>query len=213
MNGTSVQQEQSHKANYQSGQIGKARRAVLELALQLDYPLILYCDGDRVLHWAEHYPHELVQVSADITHHDFTVIGRTPRAFASHPRNQRDTEAIVNHVFAQVSGHAWDVTAAARGLSRHAAQAILEACCDDEISTDVTWPLCHQHQTHLSQGYIEAEGLEFETADRFTDLVGQAGSLAAWRNQLDGDPLQWVHRLNLARIEIEAMIQFTQAMA
>jgi hypothetical protein len=64
----------------------------------------------------------LAQVARRVTEYDFTVLGRTPRAFDSHPRIQRDTESIVNHVFGLVSGQTWDVTAAARGLSRRAAE-------------------------------------------------------------------------------------------
>jgi len=63
-------------------------------------------------------------------------------SFHSHPRVQRDTEAIVNHVFQVISGYDWDVMAAARGLSRPASEAILDRCFDEEISTDVSWPLC-----------------------------------------------------------------------
>src|SRR5689334_19092208 len=102
-------------------QLGRPRRHAVELALELDAPYILFCDFDRALHWAEYYPDELAHIVARAGENDFTVLGRTPRAFDSHPRIQRDTETIVNRVYANVSGHAWDVTAAARALSRRAA--------------------------------------------------------------------------------------------
>ena len=78
--------------------IGRARRESVALALLDESPFILYCDFDRVLHWVERYPDELPAVLHRIPEHDFTVLGRTARAFASHPRVQRETEAIVNHV-------------------------------------------------------------------------------------------------------------------
>jgi hypothetical protein len=110
--------------------------------LRIVYPLI---DNDFYIdlpflraRWYAPYPQELAQVSQQLPHHDLTVLGRTERAFASHPRAQRDTEAIVNHVFSLVTGYAWDVTAAARGLSRPAIEALVAGCFDDEFSTDVS---------------------------------------------------------------------------
>ena len=190
--------------------LGQARRDALALALQLDCPFILYCDCDRALHWAERYPKELAEVAARVTDFDFTVLGRTPRALDSHPRIQRDTEAIVNHVFASVSGHAWDVTAATRGLARRAAEAVLAGCPDEDVSTDVSWPLFLERAGGFSLGYMATEGMEFETADRYGDEIAQAGGLAPWVARLDADPRNWAHRLDMARVEIEAMTPYAR---
>lgn len=205
--GARIQQESPHDAT-RGPEIGQARREALELALRLDHPFILYCDGDRALHWADRYPQELAQVAATIPQHDFTVLGRTQRAFDSHPRTQRDTEAIINHVFAQVSGKAWDVTAGARGVSRQAAQTILDQCPDQAISTDVSWPLCLLRAGGFSLGHLATEGLEFETADRHGEEVARAGGAEQWKNRLDADPRRWVERLDLARVEVEAMVAY-----
>jgi hypothetical protein len=199
-------EDQEHVAPYL--QLGRARRGALELALQLDAPFILFCDFDRALHWAERYPQELAQVAARLPEHDFTVLGRTDRAFRSHPRIQRDTEAIVNRVYATVSGQAWDVTAAARGLSRRAAETILEGCLDESIGTDVAWPLFLQREARFTLGYIAAEGLEFETADRYGDAIAACGGIAQWLAQLDADPRQWIQRLELARVEVAALLPY-----
>ncbi len=191
--------------------LGWFRRAAVQLALQGPCPFILYCDFDRILHWMEFHPQELNDVAQRLTHYDFAILGRTARAFATHPRLQRDTEAIINHVFERVSGWAWDTGAGARGLSRRAAEAIVAGCRDDQISNDVTWPLCLQQRGGFTLGYIEAEGLEFETPDRFPDEVAQAGSVAQWSEQLDDDPQHWATRLELARIEVEAMQPFARS--
>lgn len=203
--GASVERDSPDQAT-EGPKLGKARRAAVALALQLNCPFILYCD--RVLHWTERYPEELAQVVARVSERDFTVLGRTRRAFGSHPRIQRDTEAIVNHVFAMVSGHAWDVTAAARGLARGVAQAILAGCPDEEISTDVSWPLFVQRIGGFSCGYMATEGLEFETADRYGDEAAEAGGQAQWLAQLDADPRRWARRLDLARVEVEGMLPY-----
>jgi hypothetical protein len=191
--------------------LGWFRRAAVQLALQGPCPFILYCDFDRILHWMEFHPQELIGVAQQITAHDFTILGRTPRAFATHPRIQRDTEAIINHVFERITDRAWDTGAGARGLSRRAAETIVASCHDDQISNDVTWPLCLQQRGGFTLGYIETDGLEFETPDRFPAEVAQAGGVAQWSEQLDDDPQHWAARLELARIEVEAMIPFARS--
>lgn len=190
--------------------LGWFRRAAVELALRGPCPFILYCDFDRMLHWMEFHPQELNAVAQRISAHDFTVLGRTARAFATHPRIQRDTEAIINHVFARISDRVWDTGAGARGLSRRAAEAIVASCRDDQISNDVTWPLCLAQRGGFTLGYIETDGLEFETPDRFSAEVAQAGGVQAWREELDDDPQHWVHRLELARIEVAAMLPYAK---
>ena len=187
--------------------LGRGRRGALALGLELGAPAILFCDFDRALHWAERYPAELAEVAARAAAHDFTILGRTPRAFASHPRIQRDTEAIVNQVYATVSGHAWDVTAAARTLTRRAAEAILRSCLDESIGTDVSWPL-FAARAGLSLGYVATEGLEFETADRHVAEIAAVGGLERWIAQLDADPQRWIERLEIARIEVAAALPY-----
>jgi hypothetical protein len=189
-------------------ELGRSRRGALALALELGAPYILLCDFDRALHWAERYPDELARVVGRAGERDFTVLGRTPRAFDSHPRNQRDTEAIVNNVYATVGGHAWDVTAAARALSRRAAAAILAGCPDESIGTDVSWPLFVARESGFTLDYIAAEGLEFETADRHAGEVAAAGGLERWIARLDADPRRWAQRLEIARIEVEAALPY-----
>ena len=191
--------------------IGRGRRKALELALSLGQPAVMYCDGDRMLHWAEHYEAELTAVPAHLSAHDFTVFGRTPRAFATHPRSQQDTEGLVNELYGRISGHNWDVLAAARGLSRRAAEFILAHSTDDEISTDVSWPLLlQQRQPAWTQAYFATEGLEYETIAQVLPEVARAGGPDAWLAALDADPQEWVKRLELARVMAAAMTPFSE---
>ena len=188
--------------------LGKARRDAVRLALQQDTPFVMYCDGDRMLHWLDHYPAELASVLDALTQYDFTILGRTPRAFASHPRVQSETEAIINQLYTALSGHGWDITAAARGFSRSAAQAIVDGCHDDTLGVDAAWPLFLQTQGNFQLGYIETEGLEFETAAQQPVAVATAGGVEAWRATLDRDPQAWAFRLSVARIEVESMLPY-----
>lgn len=189
-------------------QLGLPRRGAIDLALMLDADWILCCDFDRALHWAECYPDELAAMIGRLPEHDLTVLGRTERAFFSHPRIQTDTEAIVNQVFAAVSGWSWDITAAARGLSRRAASAILTGCPDTTIGTDASWPLFLRRTGGMTIGYIVTEGLEYETPDRHQDEIAAAGGLDVWRAQLDADPRNWAQRLDMARLEVEAVVTY-----
>ncbi|MFN2236080.1 MAG: hypothetical protein ACK2U1_17785 [Anaerolineales bacterium] len=189
-------------------QIGRARREAVALALEFDMPFSMHCDGDRILHWVENYPSELADIISWIPGHDFTVLGRTTRAFTSHPRMQRDTEAIVNHLFHINTGYAWDVMIGARGLSKRAAQAIVDQSQDNEISVDVTWPLLIRSLDGFSLAYFPTEGLEFETHDRFGDELEAAGSLEAWMSNLDSDIHKWLYRLEYVRLDLEAMLPF-----
>ncbi|HEU5102359.1 MAG TPA: hypothetical protein VFU22_25225 [Roseiflexaceae bacterium] len=190
--------------------LGHARRAALELGLRLEMPTILFCDFDRALHWAEFYPDELADVVSRLGEYDMTVLGRTERAFASHPRIQRDTETIVNTVYASVSQHGWDVTAATRGISRRAAEAILVGCHEQSIGTDMAWPLFLQRRGGFTLGYRATDGLEFETADRYADQVAASGSVYAWMARLDADPQRWAERLDVARAEVAAATPYVE---
>lgn len=192
-------------------QLGAPRRAVVARALERGAQHIIFCDFDRMLHWAEFYPQELANTLGEIRQHDFVVVGRTTRAFASHPRCQRDTEAPINTVFAAVSGMQWDVGAGARGMSRRAAEAILAGNDDMTVGVDATWPLFLLRRGGFNMTQIETEGMEFETADRYADQVAAAGGRNQWIAALDADPKQWDLRLELARVEVEAMSRAANA--
>jgi hypothetical protein len=193
--------------------LGRARRNALRLAQDVGTSHTLYFDADRLLHWADRYPDELTDAVAHIADADLTIFGRTPRAFATHPQTQCATEAIINRVFAAITTHVWDVTGAGRGLSQRATTALVDGCLDEQISVDVTWPLYLWQSGTFSITYRELEGLEFETPDRYRPEVVAAGGLAMWMQQIDADPQRWAHRLNIARIQTEAMIPYGRAAA
>lgn len=191
------------------GHLGLWRRAALGAGLA-SYPeggTVLFCDLDRAMHWVECYPDELGAALAFARDYDCTVFGRTARAFASHPRAQRDTEAIANHTFALVSGLAWDVMTACRGLSRGAAELIVARCDDDTVGSDCSWPLLCR-RSGLRLGYLETEGMEFETLDRYGDEIAGLGGAQAWLERFDADPRQWLGRIELARAEAASAVRY-----
>jgi hypothetical protein len=191
--------------------LGRSRRAAVALALQHNPPCILYFDFDSILHWAQHYPGELAKIVELLPRHDMTLVGRTRRALDSHPQSQRDTEILANQAFTRLTGYDWDVMRSGRGLSRRAAEAIVMECHEDSICTDVVWPLFLLQKGGFSFESIGIEGTEFETGDRYAPEVIAAGGYEQWLQRLDADPRRWTHRLDLARMQVAAMIPFAGA--
>jgi hypothetical protein len=164
------------------------------------------CDWDRILHWAEFYPDELRDVVDAITRHDLLILGRTQRAWLTHPRVQRDTEGIVNHAFGLAFGQPLDVTAASRGLSRRALESLLALPTPEPtVGNDCAWPLHLARNPELVIGYAATEGLEWETPDRYADEIMAAGGLDSWIAAFDADPARWEFRLQLALHEVAAI--------
>lgn len=185
--------------------LGNARRGAVTLALEHNTPFIMYCDCDRILHWVAYYPDELIKVVAQIQTHDFTVLGRTERAFKSHPHVQLDTEGIVNQLFHRVTGYNWDIMAGARGLSRRAVNTIEQGCADPRISVDVSWPLHLLSLSDFTINSILTEGLEFETAAQHKTEIEEAGGYVNWVQARDADLDRWLFRLELTKVHIQAM--------
>ena len=205
VHGAVVQQRPDEKP----AQIGKYRREVVSLAVEMGADFVMLNDGDRAAHWVHHYPDELVYAAQFIQQQDFTVLGRAPCAFASHPDAQTATEGLANRLFATVSGQSWDILAAGRGLSRRAAAAVAAYSQDGTVGVDASWPLLLMQIGGFSFGYLETEGLEYETADQFAAEIAAAGGEANWKAQIDADPEQWLFRLKMASVEIESMRPFT----
>jgi hypothetical protein len=179
--------------------IGRHRRESLRLALrQTAAEHLLVADLDHVLRWIEIDPIELDRVLQIICTHDCTVIGRGPRSFGSLPDRLAKTEVIVNHIYKLVTGNAWDMLMAARGLSRGAAEVIVQYSTIDTIGNDVEWPLlCHSRGFSLQ--YVEAEGLIYKTnIDYALDR----------EDSLDCDASAWATRMLIAKQHVDAMLPY-----
>jgi hypothetical protein len=187
--------------------IGEVRRQTLRLGLTASTTHLQMCDFDRAIHWVAHYPQELADVVADIPHYDLLVLGRTERAWATHPPYQAETEPLFNKVFELVSGLSWDVGAGSRGMSRRAALTLLEASKETTVGIDAEWPLLLLEREDYSVAHRPCEGLEFETADRFGPEIEAAGGYTAWETQISSDPRRWAFRLRVALMIAEAAVR------
>lgn len=186
--------------------VGEARRDALRTAIQEKYRHIHLCDLDRALHWANTYPTELKHIQNAIPEHDFLILGRTPRALETHPKPQRVTESITNQVFALIFGSI-DVNTASRGISRNAAEIILRYSQAPGFETDVEWPLIIRLKSNLNIGYMEVQGLEYETHIKYSEEVQNVGGLQNWKRKLERDPNEWLKRVNIDQRMIETIIQ------
>lgn len=150
------------------GDIANARRLLIRNGLLL-HPAghFHFADYDRLLHWWIHYPDELRQVVAVIPDYDFVVLGRTERAMQTHPFVQRETERLINRLFAHAFGQAMhpeqrrrvDPLTASRGISNRAAQVInTYSCAVGPAGIDVEWPILAGESA-----FIPVEGLEYES--------------------------------------------------
>jgi hypothetical protein len=188
--------------------IGEVRREAIRAGLQAGTSHLQMCDFDRAIHWVARYPRELVEVIAEIPQHDLLVLGRTARAWATHPPYQAETEPLFNKVFALVTGLPWDVGAGSRGLSRRAAETLCKISQEQTVGIDAEWPLLLLNQAGFRLGYLACEGLEFETADRFAPEIAAAGSYRAWEAEMSSDPSRWVFRLRIALMIAEAAVRY-----
>ncbi len=190
--------------------IGPVRRATIRQGLAAGTAHLQMCDFDRALHWQVFWPEELTAVIAQIQECDLLVLGRTARAWATHPPYQAETEPLFNKVFALATGNEWDVGAGSRGLSRRAAETLLDISQEMTVGIDAEWPLLLMNRDGFAVDHRRCEGLEFETADRFGPEIEAAGGYRAWEARISAQPERWAFRLEVALLIAQAAIRYGQ---
>jgi hypothetical protein len=194
------------------GQTGESRRASLAAAGG-DCAAYLSCDFDRWLHWACFWPQELIGLPRRVARLGsgarpapwYVCLGRTARAFRTHPATQRLPETASNLALSQVTGAPLDAVAGAAWLTPEAATIILAASREVTAATDLEWPALIIRQAPSRLRGLRCEGLEWETPDFHPDAVAAAGGLAAWTHSVYDTPAAWAERLRLAGDEAAAL--------
>ena len=187
-------------------EIGMKRREALAFGLQTDALYLHYCDFDRVLHWAGTYPKELGNTLQEILRYDFVIIGRTQRAFETHPRVQQEMERITNHICSLAFGRPIDTTAGSCAASRKTAELILSHSKAPTNATDTEWPMIVKLFSDATIGFLQVEGLEFETLDYYQEEIRSAGSPERWVELTYESSIEvWYSRMKLALESIEAI--------
>ncbi len=189
----------SPRSNVGVEYISDSRLRVIKAGVETGADHVHLVDTDRILHWAAHYSDELREVVGRIPDLDFTIIGRTPRALQTHPRNQVETEAIANRVFSLIYGKEVDITAASRGVSKAAIELLAKYSRGRFFDNDSEWPTILFCMGGLSMGYLEAEGLEWETRLKREQMVLPNGRRVDVKEYYELNPESWVYRMMLAQ--------------
>jgi len=175
--------------------------AAVTESLAIDYDYLHYTDMDRLLRWAETNPAEFRDTACAIAQADCTIIGRTERAVATHPRCMQQTEGLVNLVTSHQLGFKADVCAGSRGFSRRAVEYLRQHSRPGHLK-DAEWPLLLL-RAGFTIGYVKVDGLDWETADRYlpqaADTETQRQAAAAYDEQV----ANWAARVRVAREIIE----------
>jgi len=164
---------------------------------------IFYCDLDRALHWIRNYPKEFEALIEPSNHADFTLIGRTKRAFETHPETQTLTEGIGNIVASNVLGFSKtrDVLGTTWILTPVLAKKVTERKPMNQYGFYAEWPITLWRSAQRPK-YVEADGLEWETPDRYQQEITQAG-YDAWKDNYQ-NMQEWKKRNLMLRDMIEA---------
>lgn len=179
------------------------RHAVLHAALAQTGEYIHYCDMDRMIRWVETRPDELAAVVQQVQTVDCLIGGRTPEAYATHPAALIETEKLPNAFFSHWFGHAgpgvMDVCAGSKGFSRSAAQFVLAHSTDtDALRMDAEWPVLLK-RAGFTWAYVEADGLDWESADQHHDRAADRERQQAYADAYDAQVDSWKLRVQVAQ--------------
>ena len=189
--------------------VGAARRLALRTAYEAGHGAFFYCDLDRWLHWEGRFPEELASLPGRLTARHpqpwYVCLGRTRRAFATHPAVQRVAEGATNRAASLALGRRLDAVAGACWLTRDGAAAVLPHSVEETNATDLEWPALVYRADRRRVAYVATEGLEFETAEFYAPEIGALGGRAAWERAQYERPEVWRTRLRLAADSADAL--------
>ncbi|MCB9454652.1 MAG: hypothetical protein H6671_01550 [Anaerolineaceae bacterium] len=182
----------------------QGRYMALRVAAETDADYVQYADLDRLLRWIETRPDELRRTVARIQQCQYLVIGRTARAWATHPQAMFQTERIINRVFSLLLGQEMDFGAGSKGLSRAALDYLVaHAARDRALGADTEWSVL-LYRAGFPVESVLVDGLDWELPDqhqeRAADTERQRAMIAAY----DADADRWAHRVNVAVEIVEA---------
>lgn len=174
------------------------RHAALQLALDSHADFIHYADFDRLLHWVETRPNEWREILAAIPMTDCLIVGRTERAYRTHPQALVQTEAVSNAVVSYLLGRTMDVSAGSKAFSRRAAEYLIKHSeAGHALGADSGWTLL-LHRAGFRIDYIQVDGLEWESADHFSDEIADEAAQKRAAEAYDADPKHWARRVEIA---------------
>lgn len=171
-------------------EIGENRRQAISVAASLGVGAVHSCDLDRAIFWAIHYPKELLMVASNLPRYPYTIIGRSKKAFLTHPSSQRLPEMATNQAASIVLGQPVDITSGSSGMQAAVANKIARLSKSFSVETDGEWPVLASNVLKLPLHAIKVNGLAFETAYFRTEKW-----VKRYYNTLDS----WLFRINMAQ--------------
>jgi len=186
------------------------RYMALKLATDSGADHVHYADMDRLLRWIETRPDEWRgpdewRATLDrVGQADCLVIGRTPVAWATHPRALVETEAISTGLMNRLLGQELDISAGSKGFSRRAAEFILANSLPRRaIGTDAEWVmLAHRAGYRVEQ--VLVDGLDWEIPDQHQAQAADFARQQELAKVYDSDASKWAHRVKIAHEIVEA---------
>lgn len=192
------------------GDWSHGRHAALQKALEHAGEAIHYADLDRLLHWVEAWPEEWQEVLTVIPRTDCLLLGRTARAWGTHPLAMQETERSINDTFSHLLGRPVDLGAGSRGFSRAAAMFLLtNSPPGNAPGTDAEWPVLLQ-RAGFAIDYRAVEGLEWESADQPWGRPADDETRRRVAAAYDQDLGHWLQRTKLALEIIQAGVAATR---
>lgn len=184
---------------------GEGYRRALAWGAKKDGEIFHCADFDRILHWASSYPNELKKTLKKTPTADYVILGRTKRAFATHPLSWQLTEKINNTLLSKVLGVKVDIGAGSAILNKKAAKIILTKSSELSFSILAEWPLLIK-KAGLKVGYLAIEGQEWEDPDRFQKEIKKIG----YKNWLEAydRPYEWQKRLAITIQTAKLILKF-----
>jgi hypothetical protein len=174
------------------------RYMALKLVEEIGATHVQYADFDRLLRWVETYPEEWKHVLKQAQEVDCLILGRSPAAYQTHPKALVETEAISNMVVSFLLGRTLDVSAGSKCFSKDACRTILaNSVPGNALGTDAEWPIIMKH-SGFTVNYLEVDGLEWESADRYQDKAADRYSQETAATRYDADPENWSRRVAIA---------------
>ena len=180
------------------------RYEALRLAAERDASYIHYADLDRLIRWAQTRPDELRRTLERIQLSDCAVIGRTEKAYETHPQALIQTERTYNVMFSHIVGRQLDFSSGSKGFSLRAAQFIASnGDSQHPFGTDVEWVILARRAGFEISAML-VDGLDYETADRYSDAPADDEQQKEAAHDYDLDPDHWVRRVEIANEVIAA---------
>lgn len=174
------------------------RWSALKAALDFSPSHIHYVDFDRLLRWVEKSPAEWQAILGKVEGCDYLLIGRSAAAYRTHPRALIETEQISNRLVSSLVGQQVDASAGSKGFSRQAVEFILEHCLPGHaLGTDGEWTVA-LHRAGYLVDYVEVDGLDWESADRYQDSAADADQQVEAARLYDQDVTHWQRRVEVA---------------